>query len=380
MNTSDLNAAALEEHRRLNGKIEIVSKAPVPDAAALSLYYTPGVAAVSSHLAEHPEAMRDYTIKGNTVAVISDGSAVLGLGNIGPAGAAPVMEGKAMLFKELAGVNAFPILLDTQDTEEIIRTIKAIAPTFGGINLEDISAPRCFEIERRLVEELDIPVMHDDQHGTAIVILAGLINAARVAGKRIHDLRITIIGAGAAGFATAKLLHHYGVKDLLAVDRAGIIHRGRPNLNSSKQELARLTNPRGREGGLNDALHGADVLIGVSGAGLITEDQVKMMAARPIVFAMANPTPEIMPEAARRAGAAVIATGRSDFPNQVNNALGFPGIFRGALDHGVVRITDDHKVAAAEALASLVEHPRAEIIIPSPFDPRVVPAVAGAIR
>jgi malate dehydrogenase (oxaloacetate-decarboxylating) len=378
--STDIAQAALEEHRRLQGKIEVTSKAPVPDAAALSLYYTPGVGAVSSHLAKHPEDMRDYTIKGNTVAVVSDGSAVLGLGNIGPAGAAPVMEGKAMLFKELAGVNAWPVVLDTQDTEEIIRTVKAIAPMYGGINLEDIAAPRCFEIEARLRAELDIPVMHDDQHGTAIVILAGLINAAKVTGRKVGDMNVALIGAGAAGVATAKLLTRYGVADLVVLDRQGIIHTGREGLNASKQELAELTNKAGRTGSLDDALKGADVLIGVSGAGLITEDQIRLMNDQAIVFALANPTPEIMPDVAKAAGAAVIATGRSDFPNQVNNALGFPGIFRGALDHGVRQITEDMKLAAAAALAGIIEHPTAEEIIPSPFDPRVVPAVAAVIQ
>jgi malate dehydrogenase (oxaloacetate-decarboxylating) len=378
--STDIAQAALAEHRRLRGKIEVTSKAPVTGAEALSLYYTPGVGAVSSYLAEHPEAMRDYTIKGNTVAVVSDGSAVLGLGNIGPAGAAPVMEGKAMLFRELAGVNAWPVVLDTQDTEEIIRTVKAIAPMYGGINLEDISAPRCFEIERRLREELDIPVMHDDQHGTAIVILAGLINAAKVTGRQVKDLRVTLIGAGAAGVATAKLLTLYGVAQLLVVDRQGIIHASREGLNESKQELAELTNHEDRTGSLDDALRGADVLIGVSGAGLITEDQIRLMNDQAIVFALANPTPEIMPDVAKRAGAAVVATGRSDFPNQVNNALGFPGIFKGALENGVTQITEDMKLAAAQALADIIEHPTAAEIIPSPFDSRVVPAVAAVIR
>ncbi len=376
----DIGPAALEEHRRLQGKLEILSKAPIKDAAALSIYYTPGVGAVSSYLAENPEDMAKFTIKGNTVAVVSDGSAVLGLGNIGPAGAAPVMEGKAQLFRELAGVNAFPIVLDTQDTEQIIQTVKNIAPIFGGINLEDISAPRCFEIERRLINELDIPVMHDDQHGTAIVVLAGLINAAKVTSRQVKDMRIVIIGAGAAGIAVAKLLHRYGVADILMIDRQGIIAHDRSGLNDSKRELAAFTNRDHRTGSLDDSLTGADVLIGVSGAGLITEDQARRMNTQSIVFAMANPTPEIMPGVAKRAGVAVMATGRSDFPNQVNNALGFPGIFRGALDHGVHRITEDMKLAAAVALAGIITEPTPELIIPSPFDPRVVPAVAAAIK
>jgi malate dehydrogenase (oxaloacetate-decarboxylating) len=380
MNSDDIAQAALAEHLRLRGKIEVTSKAPVPDAAALSLYYTPGVGAVSSYLAEHPEAMRDYTMKGNTVAIVSDGSAVLGLGNIGPAGAAPVMEGKAMLFRELAGVNAWPVVLDTQDIEEIIRTVKVIAPMYGGINLEDISAPRCFEIEARLRDELDIPVMHDDQHGTAIVILAGLINAARVTGRTLGAMRIVIIGAGAAGVATAKLLHRAGVADIKMVDRQGIIAASREGLNDSKRELAGFTNAEGRTGSLDDALAGADVLIGVSGAGTVSEAHVQRMNDQAIIFALANPTPEIMPDVARAAGAAVIATGRSDFPNQVNNALGFPGIFRGALDHGVRQITEEHKLAAAHALAGLIEEPTADLIIPSPFDPRVVKVIAAVIK
>ena len=324
--------------------------------------------------------MRQYTIKGNTVAIISDGSAVLGLGNIGPAGAAPVMEGKAMLFKELAGINAFPIVLDTQDTEEIIATIKAIAPIFGGINLEDISAPRCFEIEERLVAELDIPVMHDDQHGTAIVVLAGLINSAKLTKRMFKDMKIILLGAGAAGVAIAKLLNQYGVGEIIAVDRQGIIHKERDSLNSSKMRLAQVTNPSNRSGILDDALINADVFIGVSGPDLLSAQQVKMMHPDPIIFALSNPRPEIMPDIAKAAGAAIVATGRSDFPNQVNNALGFPGIFKGALEHQVRQITDEMKIAAAEAIASLVKHPTNDEIIPSPFDPKVVSAVANAIR
>lgn len=380
MTNSDYSQAALIEHRRLRGKIEIVSKAPVTDAEALSIYYTPGVGAVSSYLAEHPEQMRDYTIKGNTIAIISDGSAVLGLGNIGPAGAAPVMEGKAMLFRELAGLNAVPIVLDTQDTETIITTIKAIAPIFGGINLEDIAAPRCFEIEERLAAELDIPVMHDDQHGTAIVILAGLINACKVTGRSPHELKIVLLGAGAAGVAAAKLLDLYGVGDIIAVDRAGIIYAGRDGLNASKERLAAVTNVAKSTGSLQDALDGADVFIGVSGPDLLTAEDIALMAKDPIIFALSNPKPEIMPDLARAAGAAVVATGRSDFPNQVNNALGFPGIFKGALEHDVRQITDEMKIAAAKAIAAIVEHPTADEIIPSPFNPRVVEAVAAVIR
>lgn len=374
------DSIALEEHKRLNGKIAIVSKAPVNDAAALSLFYTPGVAAVSTYLASHPEAMRSYTIKGNTIAIVSDGSAVLGLGNIGPAGAAPVMEGKAMLFRELAGINAFPIVLDTQDTEAIIATIKAIAPIFGGINLEDISAPRCFEIEERLKAELNIPVMHDDQHGTAIVILAGLINAAKLTGRHLPSMRIVLLGAGAAGVATAKLLHHYGITDVIAVDRQGIIYTGRDGLNDSKVRLAQFTNPSARRGELDDALQGADVFIGVSGPDTLSAQQVRIMNAKPIIFALSNPRPEIMPDVAMAAGAAVIATGRSDFPNQVNNALAFPGIFKGALEHNVRQITDDMKIASAIAIAEIVTTPTASEIIPSIFNPKVVAAVANAIK
>ena len=380
MTTSDISSVALSEHLRLNGKIEIISKSPVENSKDLSIFYTPGVGAVSLHLAEHPEEMRQYTIKGNTVAIISDGSAVLGLGNIGPAGAAPVMEGKAMLFKELAGINAFPIVLDTQDTEEIIATIKAIAPIFGGINLEDISAPRCFEIEERLVAELDIPVMHDDQHGTAIVVLAGLINSANLTKRMFKDMKIILLGAGAAGVAIAKLLSLYGVGEIIAVDRQGIIHKERDGLNSSKMRLAQVTNPSNQSGSLDDALINADVFIGVSGPDLLSAQQVKMMHPDPIIFALSNPRPEIMPDIAKAAGAAIVATGRSDFPNQVNNALGFPGIFKGALEHQVRQITDEMKIAAAEAIASLVKHPTNDEIIPSPFDPKVVSAVANAIR
>ncbi len=376
----EIGERSLAEHRRLRGTVEVTNKSAITTAEDLSLYYTPGVGAVSAYLAEHPEAARDYTMKGNTVAVISDGSAVLGLGNIGPAGAAPVMEGKAMIFKSFAGVNAVPLVLGTQDTEEIITAIKAIAPTFGGINLEDISAPRCFEIEKRLVNELDIPVMHDDQHGTAIVVLAGLINAAKVTGKDVRKLKVVLLGAGAAGAGTAALLHAYGIADIIAVDRTGIVFAGREGLNDSKELLAKITNPANRSGSLEDALAGADVLIGVSGANLVTEEQIQRMNRDAIIFALSNPVPEIMPDVAVRAGAAVVATGRSDFPNQVNNALVFPGIFRGALDNGIRRITDRMMIGAAEALAALVAEPTAEQIIPSIFDERVVPAVAAAIR
>lgn len=345
-----------------------------------SLWYTPGVGSASSHLAQHPEDARKMSIKRNSIAIVSDGSAVLGLGNIGPYGALPVMEGKALIFRELAGIDAWPLVLDTHDPDEIVRIVKAIAPGFGGINLEDIAAPQCFDIEKRLVEALDIPVMHDDQHGTAIVVLAGLINAAKVVKKEFKDLKISISGAGAAGTAIAKLLHAAGVNDIMLLDRTGIIYAGREGLTPHKAELAVWSNPRRIAGGLAEAMKGADVFIGVSGKGLLSEEHVKLMAPKGIVFALANPIPEIMPDEARRAGAAVIATGRSDFPNQVNNALVYPGIFRGALDKGVTKITEETKVRAAKALAALVPHPTAKEIIPGILDKRVVKAVAKAVR
>lgn len=367
-------------HKKLHGKIGIVTKAPLITREEWSTMYTPGVGAVSRHLAKHPQDAREYTIKHNTVAVISDGSAVLGLGNIGPLGALPVMEGKCAIFKAMAGVDAFPIVLDTQDPEAIIQTIKNIAPGFGGINLEDIAAPQCFEIEARLKKELNIPVMHDDQHGTAIVVLAGLINAAKVVKKKLETLTVVIVGAGAAGRATALLLKKAGIKDVVVTDRTGIIHRGRKDLTNHKIELARITNPRNMQGSVIDAAHGADVLIGVSGPGSITPEHVRAMAPRAIVFALANPTPEISPQEAKSAGALVIATGRSDYPNQVNNALAFPGIFRGAFDCGVRSITDDMKLAAAKKIAALVRKPTPENIIPSVMTPGLVKAVASAVR
>ena len=320
------------------------------------------------------------SIKSNSVAVISDGSAVLGLGNIGAYGALPVMEGKALIFKEKAGVDAWPLVLDTQDPDEIVRIVKAIAPNFGGINLEDIAAPACFEIERRLIEELDIPVMHDDQHGTAIVVLAGMLNAAKVVKKDFKKLKIVISGAGAAGTAVAKLLLAAGVKDIIMLDRTGTIYAGRKGLNAHKAELAKLTNPRRVKGGLVEAMMGADAFVGVSGKGALKGEQVALMAERAIVFALANPDPEILPEEAWNAGAAVIATGRSDYPNQINNALVFPGIFRGALDKGVKKITEATKLRAARALAALVAKPSADKIIPDLLDPRVVSAVARSVR
>lgn len=369
---------ALALHKKLGGKIRIVPAAPIRDRADLALVYTPGVAAVSSFVAKNPAQAREYTMKGRMVAVVSDGSAVLGLGNIGALGALPVMEGKAAIFKIFAGIDTVPIVLDTQDADEIVATVLRIAPAFGGINLEDIAAPKCFAIERRLVEALDIPVMHDDQHGTAVVVLAGLLNALKVVGKKIATAKIVISGAGAAGAATAHLLHAAGAKHILVLDRKGIIDSSRTEPH--KKELAQFTNTKKVRGGLQDALRGADVLLGVSGPGLATAADIKLMAPKAIVFAMANPTPEIMPDEAKRGGAAVVGTGRSDFPNQINNSLAFPGIFRGALDNRVRKITTKMKLNAAYAIASLVKKPTATKIVPDMFDKRVAPAVAKVIR
>jgi malate dehydrogenase (oxaloacetate-decarboxylating) len=371
---------SLALHKEKKGKIETAAKVDLSKRENLALAYTPGVGAVSTYLAEHPGETNDYSVKGNAVAVISDGSAVLGLGNIGPYGALPVMEGKALIFKEFADIDAWPLVLSTQDPDEIVAAVKAIAPSFAGINLEDIAAPKCFEIERRLIEELDMPVMHDDQHGTAIVVLAGLINAAKVVGKELSSLRVVIIGAGAAGAATAKLLVLGGVDDVVVIDRTGVIGKGRPDLGGVKLELAHLTNPRNLEGSLEDALKDADVVIGLSGAGNLARGHIEMMGKDAIVFALANPTPEIMPEEAKEGGAAIVATGRSDFENQINNALVFPGVFRGALDANVRRITDDMKLSAAKALAALVETPTKEHIVVDVLDARVVPTIAAAIR
>lgn len=370
---------SLEIHKKLKGKITTSLRATPMDKKDLSLFYSPGVAAVSEYVAQHPEQMRDYTWTNNLVAVISDGSAVLGLGDIGPEGAMPVMEGKAMLFKALADVDAVPIILDVHTVEEIVSTVKAIAKSFGGINLEDIAAPKCFEIEDRLRVELDIPVMHDDQHGTAIVVLAGLINSLKLRGNAdISSLRVVIVGAGAAGTAVGKLLALYGFKDIAMVDSKGIVGPKRTNLNDEKIKLLGLNN-LGRDGDLADAVNGADIFIGVSKPGLLTAEMVATMAPKPVVFAMANPEPEILPDVAKAAGVFIIATGRSDYPNQVNNSLAFPGIFRGALDNGVKKITDDHKIAAAKALANLVKNPTVDQIVPDPFDPEVVKAVAAVI-
>lgn len=380
MAKKDLSAEALALHKKLRGKIFTGLSKPIKNRADLSLVYTPGVGAVSSYLAKHKDEVKDYTIKGRTIAVVSDGSAVLGLGNIGPEGALPVMEGKAALFKTFANVDAFPIVLNTQDVDEIVETVIRIAPTFGGINLEDFSAPRCFEIEERLKAKLDIPVMHDDQHGTAIVVLAGLINAAKVVKKPLTSLKVVITGAGAAGTAIAKLFLLAGIKDIILLDSKGVIVRGRSNLNEHKEELADMTNPRGVSGTLYDALRGADAVVGVSGPGIIKGEHVERMATGPIVFGLANPVPEIMPDEARKSGAKVIATGRSDFPNQINNSLVFPGVFRGALDHGVKKITDEMKLQAAKNLAALVKRPTAEKIVPTPFEKGVAQAVAKAIK
>jgi malate dehydrogenase (oxaloacetate-decarboxylating) len=371
---------AISAHRKLGGKIAVSSKRRLASRKELNTYYTPGVGAVASYLTSHKKEVRNLTIKKNSVAIVSDGSAVLGLGNIGPEAAIPVMEGKAMIFKEFAGIDAYPIVLDTQNTDEIINAVKWIAPVFGGINLEDISAPRCFEIEKKLKQLLDIPVMHDDQHATAIVVLAGLINAFKAARKKISESKIVILGAGAAGNAVAHILHRYGAGNIIVVDSKGIINKNRPRLDIYKRELAKITNKQNLKGKLREAIRNADAFIGVSGPGLLPPEYIKLMAARPIVFAMANPIPEIMPTAARRAGAYIIATGRSDYQNQINNALVFPGIFRGALDNNVKKISEKMKLRAAKNLAALIKRPTAQKIIPSIFDKRVVKAIAAAIR
>ena len=377
---SDVYQEALEFHKKYKGKLSINSKVSLKDKKSLSLAYTPGVAEVCRLIASDKEAARTHTIKGNTIAVVSDGSAILGLGNLGPEAALPVMEGKCALFKEFAGVDAFPICLATQDTEEIIKAVKQISPVFGGINLEDISAPRCFEIEARLKAELDIPVFHDDQHGTATVVLAALINALKLSGLEKERARLVINGAGAAGDAVSRLLLSYGFKDLIVVDSKGAISKNRQDLNSAKIELANLTNPRNIEGALVEALVGANIFIGVSAPGVLNEEMIKIMSEKPIIFALANPVPEIMPDLAKTAGAYIVATGRSDFPNQINNVLAFPGIFRGALDNKVKDITDKMLVQAAINLAALVEDLSPEKILPDPFDERVAGAVAGAIK
>ena len=376
----DYNKLALELHEKYKGKImtSLRDKEEL-NRDKLSAYYSPGVGAVSQAIAENPADLPKYTWTNNLVAVISDGSAILGLGNLGPKAAMPVMEGKALLFKHFADVDAVPIVLDVHEPEEIIATVKAIAPSFGAINLEDIAAPKCFEIEERLKAELDIPVFHDDQHGTAVVVLAGLINAAKLTGRNLADCKFVVIGAGAAGTAIIKLLNLYGAKNIVAVDSRGIVGKSRTDLNAEKTALLEYVDAS-QSGSIEDAITDADVFIGVSRAGLLTPELVKKMAKDPIVFALANPVPEIMPDVAKEAGVAIIGTGRSDFPNQVNNSLAFPGIFRGALDHGVKKITDQHKLAAAEALANLVENPTVDKVVPTAFDEGVVEAVANVIR
>ncbi|RJR14078.1 NADP-dependent malic enzyme [Candidatus Parcubacteria bacterium] len=383
MKKQDTAKKALALHKKFGGKLHVSSIIPVRNRADLSLVYTPGVAAVSSYVAKHPEDARTYTMKGRMVAVISDGSAVLGLGNIGALGALPVMEGKCALFKTFAGVDAVPIVLDTQAPDEIVETVIRIAPAFGGINLEDIAAPKCFDIERRIIDALDIPVMHDDQHGTAIVVLAGLINAVKVVGKKFDkDCWVTVSGVGAAGVATMRLLKKYAPHvNILAVDSKGVVWKGREDLNTTKALLIEEGIVFAEEGGdLEKALIDTDVFIGVSKPGLVTAEMIKSMSRDPIIFAMANPTPEIMPDEAKRGGAAVIATGRSDFSNQINNSLAFPGVFRGALDNKVRKITDDIKLNAAKAIAALVPKPTAGKIVPDMFDKRVAKAVAKVIR
>ena len=376
------NEKALQMHEQWNGKLEISAKAKVNSREDLAIAYTPGVAEPCKVIAQDQEAAYKYTMKANTIAVISDGSAVLGLGNIGAYAAMPVMEGKAVLFKEFGGVNAVPICLDTQDTEEIIRTIVNIAPAFGGINLEDISAPRCFEIEERLKELLDIPVFHDDQHGTAIVVLAGIINALKVTGKKKEACRIVVNGAGSAGIAITKLLLTYGFCHVTMCDINGIISKDSPNLNWMQKKMTEFTNLEGKKGTLADALQGADIFVGVSAPNIVTKEMVASMNKDSILFAMANPVPEIMPDLAKEGGARVIGTGRSDFPNQVNNVVAFPGIFKGALEGRATQITEEMKLAAAEAIASLVsdEDLSDTNILPEAFDPRVADVVSKAIK
>lgn len=376
------NEKALKLHEEWQGKIETVSKCPIKTREDLALAYTPGVAEPCKVIAENKDAVYTYTSKANTVAVVSDGSAVLGLGNIGAYAAIPVMEGKAALFKEFGNVNAVPICLDTQDTEEIIETVIRIAPAFGGINLEDISAPRCFEIETRLKEILDIPVFHDDQHGTAIVVLAGIMNGLRLTGKKKEDCRVVVNGAGSAGIAITRLLLTYGFKHVTMCDRFGIISKNYPNLNWMQEKMTKYTNLENKEGTLADALKGADIFVGVSAPGIVTAEMVASMNKDAIMFAMANPVPEIMPDIARAAGARVVGTGRSDFPNQINNVTAFPGIFKGALEGRARQITEEMKLAAAAALAGLVsdEELSEDFIMPDPFDPRIVDVVSKAVK
>ncbi|MBM6689476.1 NADP-dependent malic enzyme [Fusobacterium mortiferum] len=380
---ADVYERSLELHEKNKGKLSVVSKVKVGNREDLSLAYSPGVAEPCRKIASNKEDVYKYTAKGNLVAVVTDGTAVLGLGDIGPEAALPVMEGKCVLFKEFGDVDAIPICLDTKDTEEIIRTVKLIAPGLGGINLEDISAPRCIEIETRLKQELDIPVFHDDQHGTAIVVAAGLINALKVVNKKIEDIKVVVNGAGAAGSSIIKLVKKLGAKEIIAIDRVGILRRSdKDKYDFSKKELAEITNSKDIAGGLADAIVGADVFIGVSAPNVLSKDMVRSMNKDAIVFAMANPTPEIMPEEALEAGAAIVGTGRSDYPNQINNVLVFPGLFKGALRAKSKKITEEMKIAAAEGLASLIkdEELRKDYIIPDPFDKRVAEAVATAVE
>lgn len=377
-----LREEALHMHRINQGKLETKSKVEVRNATDLSLAYSPGVAEPCKVIYDKPETVYEYTMKGNMVAVVSDGTAVLGLGNIGPAAALPVMEGKAVLFKSFAGVDAFPICLDTNDVDKIVETVKLMEPTFGGVNLEDIAAPNCFVIEERLKKETNIPIFHDDQHGTAIVTAAGLVNALKIVGKKMSEIKVVANGAGAAGIAIIKLLHNYGVRDIVMCDTRGAIYEGRPSgMNDIKDEVAKFTNRNRIEGSLEDVIKDADVFIGVSAAGALNEEMVRSMNEDPIIFAMANPVPEIMPEDAKAAGAKVVGTGRSDFPNQVNNVLAFPGIFRGALDVRATHINEKMKQAAVEAIAALVDEKdlNEDYVIPGPFDARVAPAVAAAV-
>ncbi|MEH7885964.1 malic enzyme-like NAD(P)-binding protein [Bacillus sp. JJ1609] len=377
-----LREEALHMHRVNKGKLESKSKVPVANARDLSLAYSPGVAEPCKEIYDKPETVYDYTMKGNMVAVVSDGTAVLGLGNIGPEAALPVMEGKAVLFKSFAGVDAFPICLNTTDIDKIVETVKLLEPTFGGVNLEDIAAPNCFAIEERLKKETNIPVFHDDQHGTAIVTVAGLVNALKIVGKKMNEIKVVANGAGAAGIAIIKLLYSYGVRDIIMCDTKGAIYEGRPNgMNAIKEEVAKFTNRDNVQGTLAEAIKGADVFIGVSVAGALTSEMIQTMNSDPIIFAMANPVPEIMPEEAKAAGAKVIGTGRSDFPNQVNNVLAFPGIFRGALDARATHINEKMKVAAVNAIAGLIHESElsSDYVIPGPFDPRVAPEVAAAV-
>ena len=377
----DIAQESLRLHEQWQGKLETVPKMKIETREDLALAYTPGVAEPCRKIAENPSDAYKYTMKANTVAVVSDGSAVLGLGNIGPAAAMPVMEGKCALFKTFGGVNAVPLCLDTQDVDEIVETVKRLAPSFGGINLEDISAPRCFEIERRLIDELDIPVFHDDQHGTAIVVLSGVINALRLTGKQKEACRVVVNGAGSAGIAIAKLLLNYGFRNLILCDKCGIINSRSEGINEAQRAMLATTNLNDEEGTLADAMRGADIFVGVSAPGIVSADMVKSMNSDAILFAMANPTPEIFPDVARAAGARVVGTGRSDFPNQINNVVAFPGIFKGALESRAMRITEQMKLAAAEALAALVSDDELseDFIRPAPFDPRAVEAVAAAV-